>query len=554
MPDQAPASSKIVSLSELLRRRERVRREGRTLVHCHGCFDIVHPGHIRHLQHARRQGDLLLVSITTDAYVAKGDGRPLFDERLRAENLAALDCVDLVLVNDSPTASELLDRVRPDVFIKGREYENNRDPRFAAERAAVERHGGRVVFSSGDVVFSSTALVDALQHRTRTDGEREDPRLVRLRQLAGLADLSMPTLRSTVDRFRGRRVVVFGEVIVDTYVTCDRPEVASDSPVMSLRPLEQVSFDGGAAVIARHLAALGARPALVTALPQSPAAEALKERLGAAGVEVHSILADARPGGQLLEKQRMVVGGQKVLKLDLVRSIQYDATTREKLLGLAEGVAYGADAAIIADFGLGLLTPRTLAELSQALRSRVGVIAGDVSGKRASLLSMRDFDLLTPSERELREAVREHDESLNAAAWRLMALTGARHVFATLGPEGVIAFDRLPSAEADPDAEGRDPLKWSPKLSGEHVPSLAGEVKDELGCGDALLAASTLALVAGVGRLQAAYLGSAAAAIQASWFGNDAVGRDELIRVLERLDRAALAVRLERDEPRLLVG
>jgi rfaE bifunctional protein nucleotidyltransferase chain/domain len=115
------------------------------VVQCHGCFDIVHPGHIRHLQHAARQGDLLLVTITADACVNKGDGRPLFNEELRAENLAALDCVDLVFVNPDPTAEKLLDEVRPDIFIKGREYESNKDPRFAAEREAVERHGGRVV-------------------------------------------------------------------------------------------------------------------------------------------------------------------------------------------------------------------------------------------------------------------------------------------------------------------------------------------------------------------------------------------------------------------------
>ncbi|MFG0292321.1 MAG: adenylyltransferase/cytidyltransferase family protein, partial [Phycisphaerales bacterium JB050] len=193
------ANSKIVGRAELLRLRQQANRDGRSVVQCHGCFDIVHPGHIRHLQHAARQGDLLLVTITADACVNKGDGRPLFSEELRAENLAALDCVDLVYVNPDPTAEKLLDEVRPDIFIKGREYESNNDPRFAAEREAVERHGGRVVFSSGDIVFSSTALVSAMEHR-------EDPVHARLRQLAQSHKLTSERVSSLVGALKGQRI------------------------------------------------------------------------------------------------------------------------------------------------------------------------------------------------------------------------------------------------------------------------------------------------------------------------------------------------------------
>jgi cytidyltransferase-like protein len=93
----APVTSKltkVLSRDELCARREEARRLGRTVVQCHGCFDIVHPGHVRHLRHAAEQGDLLLVTITADAVMKKGEGRPLFPQELRAENLAALDCVD----------------------------------------------------------------------------------------------------------------------------------------------------------------------------------------------------------------------------------------------------------------------------------------------------------------------------------------------------------------------------------------------------------------------------------------------------------------------------
>ncbi|HRJ50357.1 MAG TPA: adenylyltransferase/cytidyltransferase family protein [Phycisphaerales bacterium] len=224
------SSSKILDLEGLVEARRAARASGRRVVQCHGCFDIVHPGHIRHLRQAKAMGDVLLVSITGDSWIGKGAGRPLIPEELRAENLAAIDFVDWVHVDPHASAVELLERVAPDVYVKGKEYEHNRDPRFAAERDAVERGGGRVVFSSGDIVFSSTALIAAMEQSV-------DPFHKRLATLSESPELSANELGALMSRFRGRRVVVVGEVILDTYVLCDRPEVAGESPVMTLRPI-----------------------------------------------------------------------------------------------------------------------------------------------------------------------------------------------------------------------------------------------------------------------------------------------------------------------------
>ena len=137
---------KTCTLESLLSLRQAARAAGRTVVHCHGCFDIVHPGHIQHLQFARSLGDVLVVSVSGDSHVNKGVHRPLIPDDLRASSVAALECVDWVYVDQDPTAVALLEALRPDVYVKGREYEKNLDPRFLAEREAVTRHGGRVVF------------------------------------------------------------------------------------------------------------------------------------------------------------------------------------------------------------------------------------------------------------------------------------------------------------------------------------------------------------------------------------------------------------------------
>jgi rfaE bifunctional protein kinase chain/domain/rfaE bifunctional protein nucleotidyltransferase chain/domain len=498
-------------------------------VQCHGCFDIVHPGHLRHLRHARAQGDILLVSITGDSMIDKGTGRPLIPQELRAENLAALDCVDWVYVEPRPTAVELLCEVQPDVYVKGREYENNNDPRFAAERRAVLEHGGRIVFSSGDVVFSSSALIAALE-------QSADPYHARLRSLLARPELGGEALSRLVSSFRDKRVLVVGEVIIDTYVLCDRPDVAGESPVMTLRPVERRSYDGGAAVIARHAAALGARPVLITALDDSPATEALRHRLAAEGIEVRAVDAERT----IPEKQRFLVGAQKMMKLDLVERIEPDAAKQEEFLALvdrsiherAHGAA-GFDAAIIADFGLGLMSQSLLRNLCPMVRRGAGVVAGDVSGKRSNLPFLAEMDLLTPSETELREAYRQFDDSLPAVAYRMLSTTNAKSAIVTLGSEGLVAFDRLSGFEQDGE--------WGTRLGAEHVPALSGMAVDQLGCGDALLTAATLSLASGAGLLAAGFLGAAAAAVQVQRLGNTVVSAADVRGAVARLHSAHLA-------------
>ena len=518
----AGTSAKIVDRAELLARRADARARGAKLVLCHGCFDIVHPGHLRHLRQARSMGDLLVVSITGDAHIAKGAGRPLIPQELRAENLAALDLVDLVYIDPSPTALGLLEQLGPDVYIKGREYESNGDPRFRAEREAVEAAGGRVIFSSGDVVFSSSALISSLEQAV-------DPSHARLSQLLADPSLAADRLAERIERFRGKRVTIVGEAIIDTYVICDRPDIAGESPILTLRPLETRQYDGGAAIIARHAAAMGASPTLVTALPATDESDAMIRRLRSEGVEVLWVPVNA----MLPEKQRFVVGAQKVVKVDLVRPMVLDAGQRDALVGLV-AAAPRADAAIIADFGLGMLTRRTIESVTRELRKREVFIAGDVSGRRSDLLGMSGLDLVAPSEAELRDATRQLEEALPAAVAKLLGSSRIGRAIVTMGAEGAVGFEPLGGA-----AVQGDPFATS--LKAEHVPALSPAAVDELGCGDALLTTATLALATGGSMLEATFLGSVAAGVHARRFGNPPVSATDLRRGVNGLHAANLA-------------
>lgn len=151
----------VMSLEELAA--GQVERRGRKVVHCHGCFDVLHAGHVRHLHEAWKLGDLLVVTVTSDRFVDKGPGRPAFSQDYRAEVLDALWCVGVVAVCDHPTAVEAIRAVRPSVFAKGEDYAYHKTRRLAEEEQAVLACGGRLVYTRTGILFSSTSAIQRLE-------------------------------------------------------------------------------------------------------------------------------------------------------------------------------------------------------------------------------------------------------------------------------------------------------------------------------------------------------------------------------------------------------
>jgi len=494
------ANRKIVSLEKLLALRAQARTAGKTVVHCHGCFDIVHPGHIMHLEYARSLGDVLVVTVSADAQVDKGAARPLIPDDLRAASLAALECVDCVFINPDATAEKLLAGLQPDIYVKGKEYEHNFDPRFAAERQVVESGGGRVVFSSGDVVYSSTALIDGLADTNTFN----DQKVLRFR---ARHELDKPDVHRILSRFAGRKVVVVGDYILDRYHFCDATGVAGEAPVMALRHLRRGDYDGGGAVIGLHLLGLGANATLVTAMADDEESRQAELRLHSAGLAVQAV----RARRDLVVKSRFLVDEAKLFKVDEGGVLPADSRTEQALADLVLAAADGADAVIFADFGYGVISSGLLDKLMEKLRKSVPILTADVSGRQGNLLNFRQVDLLCPTEREARETLHDFSSGMGFLVWKLMQATAARQAIITLGKRGLVTFARPP--EGDPNG----------RLVSEYLPAMSATAVDPLGCGDALLATASLALASGASLQQAAFLGAAAAAIEVRRLGNQPI-------------------------------
>jgi len=147
------------SRSELVSQRAKWKREGKTVVFTNGCYDLLHPGHIRLLEAARSLGDVLVLALNSDASVRrfKGPGRPILEERERAEIASALAAVDAVTLFDEDTPRELIAEVLPDVLVKGADWSH-----FIAGREEVEAAGGRVQTVPLEPGFSTTNIVELI--------------------------------------------------------------------------------------------------------------------------------------------------------------------------------------------------------------------------------------------------------------------------------------------------------------------------------------------------------------------------------------------------------
>ena len=293
-------------------------------------------------------------------------------------------------------------------------------------------------------------------------------------------------------------MVVVGDYILDRYHFCDATGVAGEGPMLSLRALQQRDYDGGAGVIALHLAGLGATPTMVSSLADDEPSRQAELRLSADGVDVQCV----RGRRRVVAKHRYLVDQTKLFKLDEGAAAPSDSQLEQALAEKVLAAADGADAVVFADFGYGVITAGLLDRILPDLRRRVPVLAADVSGKQSNLLRFQDVDLLCPTEREVREVQHDFSDGLGAVVWNLLGATRAKAGLVTLGKQGLVTFDRTD-------------LKVGERLRSEYLPALAPQAIDPLGCGDALLATATLTLAAGGSLQAAAFLGSIAAAIEA---------------------------------------
>lgn len=501
---------KIVSRSQLREIVGAFPRQKKIII-CHGTFDIVHPGHIRHLLYAKSKADILVASLTCDKHVTKCDMRPYIPEHLRAVNLAALQMVDYVIIDDEATPLKTIATVQPDFFAKGYEYVSGGiPPKTQDEMDALEQYGGEMIFSPGDVVYSSSKFI-----------EGNPPNLCNEKLLLLMKEESftLEDLRTALTRFKGARVHVIGDTIIDSFTYCSMIGGMTKTPTMSLRFEDKRDFVGGAGIVAKHLRAAGAQVTFSTLLGDDAFGAFARDDLALSGVDVLAVTDPTRP---TTNKNAIIANDYRLLKVDTLDN----RTISEKVLRqfVKQIEETPADIVVFSDFRHGIFNKQTIAALIQAIPEHVFRVAdSQVASRWGNITDFPNFDLITPNEKEARFALGDQDSVVRPLGAELFQKAKCKTLILKLGKRGIMTFR---------DRPGDDPRNFIA------IDSFAKQVVDAVGAGDALLAYAALALATDP-RQQAlaSVLGSIAAGLACESDGNQPVSPESIRQRLLEIER-----------------
>lgn len=470
------------------------------IVFVSGNFNVIHPGHLRLLNFAAECGDFLVVGVTRD-------DRPgaLIPEDLRLEGVKAIGAVDYgFLLPRSP--EEFIASLKPHIVVKGKEHEEHFNP----ELAIVESYGGKLLFSAGEMRFSS---MDLLQRELR---ESDLTSIRKPVDFPARHNFEVRHLVECVKRFSSLRIVVVGDLIVDEYITCDPLGMSQEDPTIVVTPIQRDLFVGGAGIVAGHAAGLGASVSYFGVAGNDPTADYALETLRANRVNAYLTRDESRP---TTLKQRFRARGKTLLRVSHLRQHDISHQLMESLLGEIDEALETADLLVFSDFNYGCLPQPIVNEIvSRCVKRGVPMVADSQSSSQVGDVSrFQGMLLLTPTEHEARLAVRDSTAGLVVLADTLQQKAQAGHVFITLGAEGVLIHT------VDGIHRG---------LTTDQLPAFNSAPKDVSGAGDCLLISASMALVVGATVWESAYLGSVAAACQVGRVGNLPLSVDEVIREL----------------------
>lgn len=501
---------KIKNLAELADLCAALRRQGKVIVHCHGVFDLLHPGHLKHFASARRQGDVLVVTVTADRFVKRGPGRPLFRERLRAASLAALEAVDFVAIDASPTAVSSIKQLKPHVYAKGPDYRDARRDvtgKIIDEERAVRSVGGRL-YISDDETYSSTSLINNYLD-VFPDGTR--------RYLADLARrFPYEAISEALGRVNELRVLVIGDAVIDQYDYCSQMGKSGKEPLVVSKHVSAESFAGGALATANHAASISAKVELLCVLGRKDSwREFIEDRLAAAVKPTFFFRHDA---GTTIKKRYVSTSrNQKLFEIYFMNDDPIDRAVERRVMAWFKQRWRAFDLVIVNDFGHGFITARiidTVCRLARKLAINVQTNSANAGFNLVTKYPRADF--VCVDEVELRYAAHDRLSDLRAVARRIQRQLRSQLIVTTRGHEGSLTLSQRGGFIA--------------------TPAFASQVIDPVGAGDAFFAFAAPCYAAGLPVPLVPFIGNVAGSLATQIVGNrEAVQLPDALKFIARL-------------------
>ncbi len=459
---------KILCIDKLARKLGSLKRQGRKIVHCHGCFDLMHPGHIKYFQASKKMGDVLVVTVTPDIYLDKGPGRPVFHEGLRAESIAALECVDFVAINQWPTAEETLRLLRPDIYVKGQEFEKLQDKtgKIQNEAEVVKEIGARLCFTH-EVVFSSTALINSRPEITEKFLYIY-PEEVRVFLKSFAKKYNFSVIKEKINSLSGLKVMLIGDGIIDEYHYCEALGKSAKANLVVNKYLNHEVFAGGAFAIANHLSGLCSEIELVSLLGNDQTREDFVRKSLNPNIKSRFFYRQDSP---TVIKKRYINQylNQKMFEVNFLNESYINARLESEIVKYLKTSLPRYDLVLVSDFGHGFITEKIIRAIEQ--RAKSFAVNTQVNAANAGYNMVNKYRrpaFVCLDEQELRQAAQERFADIEYVARKVLRAVAAGCLIVTLGKNGSLGINK----------------------NGElnRTPVFSSKVVDTVGAGDAFFA------------------------------------------------------------------
>ncbi len=486
--------SKIISLDELTKIIPLLKKKGKSVVHCHGVFDLLHPGHIHHFEAAKKEGDILVVTLTPDEHVNKGPGRPVFNQRLRAESIASIGCVDYVAINQWPTAIETIRKIQPNIYVKGSDYENSNDDltgKISEEEEAVISVGGRIHFTH-EVAFSSTEL---LNKHYMVYPDQAQLFLEKFRKKY--------TAQQVIDVLKGLqdlKVLVIGETIIDEYHYCHPMGKSAKESIVVWKYSNEEAFPGGILACANHLAGFTEHVDLVSVLGKENSRE---------DFIVESLKPHVKPTFFYREDAPTIVKRRFVWEPFLVKMFEvafiedHPVTPKleKEIIQTLNKILPRYDMVIVTDYGHGFLSPGMIEVLSKKSKFlAVNTQTNSANTGYNTIVKYPRADYACIDEPEMRLAHQSKFGKIEDLMLKSAKALKCQYLTVTRGHHGSLVYSK--------------------KDGFASAPIFSKEIVDRVGAGDAFLAITAPCVLKKVPADLVGFIGNTVGALAVKIVGN----------------------------------
>lgn len=496
---------KVLSLEELVSTVRELKKSGESIVQSHGTYDLIHPGILGHLQDAKSQGDILVVTIVRDRDVRKGFGRPIFPEQLRAENVAAITIVDYVCIVDDRTPFESVRLIQPDVFAKGKAYKerdriHHEEREFYLEKCRVYETGGDI-FNSSEIIHK---LLDIYPDKVKTF----------IREFR--KDYSFADITASINSITDSKVLLIGDGIIDEYCYSDTMGKSPKSQLIVNRFIDKEIFAGGVFAIANHLACISGEVHLVSLLGNEDSREDFVRQNLLPNVDAKFFV---RPDGPTVIKRRYINKNynHKMFEINYLNDDYVDTSLEDAIIGYLKSVIADYDLVLVSDFGHGFITPKMQAVIEQhAQKLAVNTQTNGANAGYNLITKYRKTGFICLDVAEARLATQMRHEEIQTVGEELMRQIDTEHLIITLGGQGSICFSK-----------GGQVLR---------TPALSTKVVDIIGAGDAFFSYTAPCFAKGMSPEFVSFIGNIIGALAVQIVGNKKpVEKRELFEFIDAL-------------------